>query len=30
MIKFYDFEQINQAFEESENGSVIKPVLKMN
>lgn len=29
MVKFYDFEQINKAFEESENGSVIKPVLKM-
>lgn len=30
MVKFYDFEQINKAFEESENGSVIKPVLKIN
>ncbi|RHW34034.1 NAD(P)-dependent alcohol dehydrogenase [Lysinibacillus yapensis] len=30
MVKFYDFEQINKAFEESENGSVIKPILKMN
>ncbi|MCC4722311.1 NAD(P)-dependent alcohol dehydrogenase [Salinicoccus sp. RF5] len=29
MVKYYDFEQINQAFEESENGSVIKPVLRM-
>lgn len=29
MVKFYDFEQINKAFEESENGSVIKPVLKI-
>ncbi|WP_088007302.1 NAD(P)-dependent alcohol dehydrogenase [Indiicoccus explosivorum] len=30
MVKFFDFEQINKAFEESENGSVIKPVLKMS
>ena len=30
MVKFYDFEQINQAFEESENGSTIKPVLRMD
>lgn len=30
MVEFYDFEQINKAFEESENGSVIKPVLKMS
>ncbi|WP_053363056.1 NAD(P)-dependent alcohol dehydrogenase [Bacillus sp. FJAT-27251] len=30
MVKFYEFDQINKAFEESENGSVIKPVLKIN
>lgn len=30
MVKFYEFDEINKAFEESENGSVIKPVLKMD
>ncbi|WKA57058.1 NAD(P)-dependent alcohol dehydrogenase [Planococcus shenhongbingii] len=30
MVKFFEFDEINKAFEESENGSVIKPVLKMN
>ncbi|MFC2949221.1 NAD(P)-dependent alcohol dehydrogenase [Virgibacillus sediminis] len=30
MVKFYEFDEINKAFEESENGSVIKPVLKIN
>ncbi|GEN45426.1 NAD(P)-dependent alcohol dehydrogenase [Alkalibacillus haloalkaliphilus] len=30
MVKYYEFDQINQAFEESENGSVIKPILKIN
>lgn len=30
MVKFYEFDEINKAFEESEGGSVIKPVLKMN
>lgn len=30
LIKFYEFEQINQAFEDSASGMTIKPVLKMN
>ncbi|OOP73865.1 NAD(P)-dependent alcohol dehydrogenase [Clostridium beijerinckii] len=30
LIKFYDFEDINKAFEDSHNGKVIKAVLKMN
>lgn len=29
LIKFYDFEDINQAFADTENGSTIKPVLRM-
>lgn len=29
LIKFYDFADINQAFEDSKNGSTIKPILKM-
>ncbi len=29
MVKYYDFDEINKAFEESESGSVIKPVLRM-
>jgi aryl-alcohol dehydrogenase len=29
IIKFYDFKDINQAFEDSHNGKVIKAVLKM-
>jgi aryl-alcohol dehydrogenase len=29
LVKFYDFEQINQAFEDSKNGSAIKPILKI-
>ncbi|MBH5319417.1 NAD(P)-dependent alcohol dehydrogenase [Paenibacillus sp. GSMTC-2017] len=27
MVKFYEFEQINEAFEDSKNGSAIKPIL---
>ncbi|MDQ0158345.1 NAD(P)-dependent alcohol dehydrogenase [Alkalibacillus salilacus] len=30
LVKFYDFEEINQAFEDSKNGETIKPVLKIN
>lgn len=30
IVTFYEFDQINEAFEDSENGSVIKPVLKIN
>lgn len=30
LIKFYEFEQINQAFDDSASGTTIKPVLKMN
>ena len=30
MVKLFEFDEINKAFEESENGSVIKPVLKIN
>ena len=29
LVKFYDFADINQAFEDSKNGSTIKPILKM-
>ena len=29
IMKFYDFKDINQAFEDSHNGEVIKAVLKM-
>lgn len=29
LITFYEFDQINEAFEASENGSVLKPVLKI-
>lgn len=27
MVEFYEFEQINEAFEDSKNGSAIKPIL---
>lgn len=30
IVTFYEFDQINEAFSDSENGSVIKPVLKIN
>lgn len=30
LIKFYPFDQINQAFEDSANGNTIKPVLKIS
>lgn len=30
LIKFYDFAEINQAVEDSKNGSTIKPVIKMD
>lgn len=30
MVKFFEFDDINKAFEESESGAVIKPVLKIN
>lgn len=29
LIKFYDFADINQAFEDSQQGTTVKPVLKM-
>ena len=30
LIRYFDFEEINEAIEASENGSVIKPVLRMS
>ena len=30
LVKFYDFEQINEAFEDSKTGETIKPILKIN
>lgn len=30
LVKFYDFNDINQAFEDSKTGITIKPILKMN
>ncbi|HLR18092.1 MAG TPA: NAD(P)-dependent alcohol dehydrogenase [Alcanivoracaceae bacterium] len=30
LVKFYEFEQINQAFEDSAKGGTIKPVLKIS
>lgn len=30
LVKFYDFEQINQAFADSASGITIKPVLKIS
>ena len=29
LVEFYDFENINQAFEDSRTGKTIKPVVKM-
>lgn len=29
LVKFYSFDQINQAFEDSANGAAVKPVLKL-
>src|SRR5690606_37500261 len=29
LIKFYPFDQINQAFEDSQKGVVVKPILKL-
>lgn len=29
LVKFYSLENINQAFEDSKNGTVIKPIIKM-
>ena len=29
LVKFYEFEQINEAFEDSKNGTTIKPILKI-
>src|SRR5690606_29582350 len=29
IVKFYDFEQINQAFEDSASGAAVKPILKL-
>ncbi|MFA5630688.1 MAG: NAD(P)-dependent alcohol dehydrogenase [Porticoccaceae bacterium] len=29
LVKFYSFDQINQAFEDSANGSAVKPILKL-
>ena len=29
LVKFYDFEQINEAFEDSKKGAAIKPILKI-
>ena len=30
LIKFYSFDQINQAFEDSANGTTVKPILKLS
>ncbi|CEA06145.1 alcohol dehydrogenase [Pseudomonas saudimassiliensis] len=30
LVKFYSFDQINQAFEDSANGSAVKPILKLS
>lgn len=30
LVKFYDLEDINQAFDDSANGITVKPILKMN
>ena len=30
LVKFYPFEDINQAFEDSKNGSTIKPIVKIS
>lgn len=30
LVRFYDFEQINEAFAASKSGEAIKPILKMN
>lgn len=30
LVKFYDFDQINEAFEDSEKGITIKPILKIS
>lgn len=29
LIKFYNFDEINEAFEDSHTGKTVKPVLKM-
>nr|MCS5613820.1 alcohol dehydrogenase [Candidatus Poribacteria bacterium] len=29
LVKFYDFEHINQAFEDSEKGKTIKAIVRM-
>ena len=29
LVKFYSFDQINQAFEDSANGTAVKPILKL-
>jgi aryl-alcohol dehydrogenase len=29
-VEFYEFEQINEAFEDSKNGKAIKPILKIS
>ena len=29
LVKFYSFDQINEAFEDSANGSTVKPILKL-
>lgn len=30
LVKFYPFDQINEAFEDSKNGEVITPILKIS
>jgi aryl-alcohol dehydrogenase len=30
LVTYYNFEDINQAFEDTKNGKVIKAILKMN
>ena len=30
LVKFYSFDQINEAFEDSANGSTVKPILKLS
>lgn len=29
LVRFYDFDQITQAFEDSANGTTVKPLLRM-
>jgi len=29
LVKFYDFNEINQAFEDSKSGATVKPILRL-